>query len=719
MSTQKLDSFRIWFIAVIALGITSIIAQIIIIREFFNVFYGNELVIGLVLANWMLFTGLGAYLGKFVNKLLLNPVAGVLGVFLIGVLPVIQVFLLHYLRIMLFLPGSMLGIFHAFYMSLLVLFPFCLLSGILFTQLCVYISSLSNKNLIGRVYAVEAAGSIIGGLLFNFIFIYLFNTFESLIILAIIDLAIVSMLAVYINRKRWLFLFVPFTVILIFTGSQFEVDKYIKSLLYPDQQIVYQQDTPYGNLVVARQNKQLNFYENNVLLCSDQEVKDSEETVHYAMTQHRHPVNVLLIGNGISGTLKEMLKYDIERLDYVERNPWMIRLAKKYNPTIDNEKVHVINQDARLYVKQTDKDYDVVILDIPEPVTAEMNRYYTLEFFRELKQCLEQDAIVSFSLASTADYVSEEAASFYSVIYKTAKKMFEHVMIIPGGKNYFLCSDYGLTYRIPEIIEQKNIHTDYVNKYYMDIRLLKQRSEFISGQLDKDARVNKDFKPVGYLLQLNYWLSYFKINYWIVISVVGIVVLLLLLLSVKNPVNMGLFFAGFTGSTLEIVLLLAFQVIYGYVYHVLGIVIMVFMGGLAVGAMYRKKFISPASLLNYSLLQFVLGMYAILLPFILLLFKKYHVHPYLLHGVFFSLTFIASLLVGMIFNLASFQRKGNIAGVSSEIYSVDLWGAAAGALLVSAFLIPVFGLINVALIAGILMLLSGIYSMAFNFKRLA
>ncbi len=550
MSTFKHDSYRIWFIAVLALGLTSIIAQTIIIREFFNVFYGNELVIGLILANWMLFT-----------------------------------------------------------------------------------------------------------------------------------------------------------------GFQFEVDTYIKSLLYPGQEIVYQRDTPYGNLVVARQNEQLNFYENNVLLCSGQEVKASEETVHYAMTQHQCPVNVLLIGNGISGTLKEILKYDIDRLDYVERNPWIIRLAQRYTGTIDDKKVHVANRDARLYIKQTGNVYDVVILDIPEPVTAEMNRYYTLEFFRELKRCLARDAIVSFSLASTADYVSEEAASFYSVIYKTAKEMFEHVKIIPGGKNYFLCSDHGLTYRIPEIIEQKNIHTDHVNKYYMDTRLLKQRSEYILGQLDKDVPVNKDFKPVGYLLQLNYWLSYFKINYWIIISVVGIVVLLLLSLSVKNPVNTGLFFAGFTGSTLEIVLLLAFQIIHGYVYHVLGIVIMVFMGGLAVGAMYRKRFISPASSFNYSVLQFILGMYAILLPFILLLLKNYYVHPCLMHGVFFVLTFIASSLAGMIFNMASFQRKGDVAGISSDIYSVDLWGAAAGALLVSAFLVPVFGLIIVALIPGVLMLLSGMYSM--------
>jgi spermidine synthase len=497
----------------------------------------------------------------------------------------------------------------------------------------------------------------------------------------------------------------------MFTGFHYPVDDYIESLLYPGQNVVYQRDTPYGSLVVAQQNEQVNFYENNMLICSDQDIKTSEETVHYAMTQHHSPMNVLLIGNGISGTLKEILKYDIERLDYVERNSWMIRLAHQHTKTIGNERVHVINKDARLYVKQTEMNYDVVILDIPEPVTAEMNRYYTLEFFRELKQCLNYNAIVSFSLASTADYVSEEAASLHSVIYMTASRMFKHVIIIPGGRNYFLCSNDTLTYRIPEIIEQKDITTDYVNKYYMDIHLLKQRSAFISGQLNNDAQVNKDFKPVGYLLQLNYWLSYFNVNYWIVISGTGLVLLVLLFVSVKKPVNMGLFFAGFTGTTLELVLLLTFQVIYGYVYHVLGIVIMVFMGGLAFGALYRKKFIRSVSSFNYSIVQFALGIFSMLLPFILLILKFHPIHPYLVHGIFFLLTFTASTLAGMIFNLASFQRNKNIAGTSSEIYSVDLWGAAAGALLVSAFLVPLLGLVNVALIAGVLTILSGVYSL--------
>ncbi len=50
---------------VLSLGFTSTITQIILLREFLSVFYGNELVIGIILGNWMIITGIGSYLGKF------------------------------------------------------------------------------------------------------------------------------------------------------------------------------------------------------------------------------------------------------------------------------------------------------------------------------------------------------------------------------------------------------------------------------------------------------------------------------------------------------------------------------------------------------------------------------------------------------------------------------------------------------------------------------
>ena len=63
------DRYRAIFISVTCLGMSSLMTQIITLREFMNVLAGNELIIGLILANWLLLTGFGSYLGRFAGSL--------------------------------------------------------------------------------------------------------------------------------------------------------------------------------------------------------------------------------------------------------------------------------------------------------------------------------------------------------------------------------------------------------------------------------------------------------------------------------------------------------------------------------------------------------------------------------------------------------------------------------------------------------------------------
>ena len=174
---------------ILALGLTAIITQIILLREFMSVFNGNELVIGVIMANWMLLTGTGSYLGRFSGKISGKPGFMYVSLMLVAVLPAITVFLLSLLRNVVFPFGSMISIIQITYSSFVLLMPFCLLSGFLFTFFCRTISGQYKANLIGRVYSLEAIGSIAGGLLFNFVLVYLLKTFQSLTILMFINLS--------------------------------------------------------------------------------------------------------------------------------------------------------------------------------------------------------------------------------------------------------------------------------------------------------------------------------------------------------------------------------------------------------------------------------------------------------------------------------------------------------------------------------------------------
>ncbi|MCX6150663.1 MAG: fused MFS/spermidine synthase [Ignavibacteriales bacterium] len=695
-------------LAVLSLGFTSIITQIILLREFLSVFYGNELVIGIILANWMALTGLGAYLGKFSEQLKIKQKHLAFPFIALAVLPIVTVFLLNYLKNIVFIAGSMIGIVQIFYSSFILLLPYCLLSGFLFTLLAGTVSGLNKSNLISKVYSIESIGSIIGGIIFNFILIFFLKTFQSLTILLITNLVLANILIYKYNRRTTRYISLIASVVALVIVFNFNFDELARQFLFKDQEIIFYKDTPYGNLTVAKQGEQKNFFENNVLFFSTNDPASNEEAVHYAMIQHPNPKNVLLIGGGISGTTNEVLKYNVERIDYVEVNPWIIQIGKTYTDALNDKRINVLNEDGRLFVKSTPKNYDVVLINLPEPITAQLNRFYTTEFFIELKTKLNRAAVVSLSLLPATDYISQDARQINSIIYHTLKTAFKNILIVPGMKNYFLASDSELNINIGKMIEQRGLNNLYVNQYYLDDEILHQRSEYIQSNILTNTKLNKDFNPVSYYRQILHWLSYFEVNYWIpsILILLGLVLLLLKL----NPISFGVFCGGFAASSIEVLLLIVFQIIYGYVYQVTGIIITIFMAGLAVGSFYWNKIFSQPQMNHFIKIQFLISIYSLLLPLIFILLKSFSINAVIVHSIFYLLTFIIAFLVALEFSLATKLESGNVSKVASKIYGVDLIGSAFGALLVSAFLIPLLGIIMVSLVIGLLNLISGIIS---------
>jgi spermidine synthase len=182
---------------------------------------------------------------------------------------------------------------------------------------------------------------------------------------------------------------------------------------------------------------------------------------------------------------------------------------------------------------------------------------------------------------------------------------------------------------------------------------------------------------------------------------------------------------------LEIVLLLAFQVLCGSVYHQLGIIVTVFMAGLALGAalanrslngrdsLPRDRQAGPARRMDsggksLALLAFAIAGYAILLAFLLPLLNRLGdtaASLIFIKAAIALLTLILAALVGMQFPLANrLEFDGTLAG-ASRLYTADFVGAFLGALLASALLLPLIGVTGVCLLTAALNLAGG--AMAF------
>ncbi len=159
-------------ISVTCLGISSIICQIVMVREFLNLFTGNELVLGLVLGNWLFLTGVGSYLGRFAG--LIRRPRRLLFCLQIGMalLPLLLLFIIRLLK-QHYVPGLMLSLQDAFLASFLALAPYCLMSGFLLPFFAAIAGTEKDDAVqIGRVYSLDVLGDIIGGLLFSFCLIY-------------------------------------------------------------------------------------------------------------------------------------------------------------------------------------------------------------------------------------------------------------------------------------------------------------------------------------------------------------------------------------------------------------------------------------------------------------------------------------------------------------------------------------------------------------------
>jgi spermidine synthase len=685
-------------VAVAILGMTSLATQIILLREFVSVFQGNELVIGVVLAGWMMLTGAGAFLGRFSAPLSSRRAAPAAALICSGVLPAATVLLLRTLRNFVFTAGSMVGILQALCASLVILAPFCLLSGFLFTFFVHLISSIEGENRTSSVYAWESLGGTAGGVIFALALSTFLETFQTLFILLLVDLAA----ALYFAWKGRLTLAGIVAVVLMcaaITGLLTNgADAWTRKFLFPGQEIVYFRDTPYGNLTVTRQGEQMNFFENTMLMFTTTDVTANEESVHYCMVQRPSPHRVLLIGGGISGTTTEILKYGVQGVDYVEINPWIVGIGRKFTGALQDSRISVIGRDARMYVRSTRTRYDAALVNLPDPATAQLNRFYTVEFFGELKNVLIDSGVVSISLLPAAEYQGNEARRLSSILYMTLQRVFDHVLIVPGERNYFLASDGPLDIGIVRLIGARAIGTVYVNRYYLDDRLIAQRSAELTSAIDSAAVVDSDFKPVCYYRQLAYWLSYFGFSPgpWLLTAGFAVV----LLLGRFSAIGAGIFAGGFAASSVEIVLLVSFQVLCGSLFQMTGIVITAFMGGLAAGTLMARTIIRHPRINSFIFAQFGVSATCLLIPIMLLWLQTMGSHPLLIQCVITAVAFGAAVLTGIEFAIATRVRKGGTTEVASELYGLDLFGSALGALFISVYAIPLFGLMSVSLLAG-------------------
>ncbi len=716
---------------------------------------------GIVMTVWLVAGGLGsAAYGLVSSKIAPTRANLARGLMALGVLAPSALFAARALRgAMGLTAGEISGFAPLVLASLLSLAPFTIVAGLLFalSTSVVHRESRGGRIAAGEVYLVEAIGAAAAGLIVSFVLLPRLCPVSIAFLVALlascVSLWLVLSSQSASSRRRRMRTLAAGVVLAVASAvlagpPSTRLDDASVRAQWRDVGFVSQTNSVYGRIVAARIGSQRSIYESGVLAASAPDRLSAEETVHLPMLVHPAPSRVLLLGGGLGGAVGEILKHpDVTRVDYVELDPELIPAARRaygeaMTDGLDDPRVKVHFADARFFVKRAAAPYDVIIVGAPDPTTAQLNRFYTVEFQREVNRILADDGVLGFSVQSAENYIGAELAAFLACLKTTTESVFPAVVMYPGDPCHIVASRSGAAFTrdalvLSERVSERGLDVAYVRDYYLSDRLSAERvASFDSALEDVRSRVNTDLSPAAYYLSMVLWNRQFSGAPRVLLAAPRFVternaILLSLALivvlaapSLRRPgsersrsraVMAAVFLVGATEMSLELTALLAFQSIYGYVYQKLALIVAAFMAGLALGGWLGTKAAARgADARSFVALQLLIAAVPIALGATLMRVAALPTERLHTWAALFPLIVVgAALLAGLQFPLAAklvSREHRDVGAVGGMLYGADLLGAAVGAIATTIFLLPILGtagsmraltIVNVAVFASL------------------
>jgi len=152
-----------------------------------------------------------------------------------------------------------------------------------------------------------------------------------------------------------------------------------------------------------------------------------EALVQPAMITHDNPQTVFIAGGGEGATLREVLAHkSVKRAVMVDIDREVINICREYLPeqnqgSFDDQRTELYHADARGYLAQSEEKFDIIIIDLPDPI-EEGPAYllYTREFYQLVRDRLTADGIISVQAGSA----SLTELLNLTAVYNTLKSMF-------------------------------------------------------------------------------------------------------------------------------------------------------------------------------------------------------------------------------------------------------------------------------------------------------
>jgi spermidine synthase len=410
----------------------------------------------------------------------------------------------------------------------------------------------------------------------------------------------------------------------------------------------------------------------------------------------------------------------------VELDPDLVRLVERLVPEaaalpLRDPRVSLIFQDARRFLATGESRYDIILMNLPEPGSAQLNRYYTREFFATVARRLEPQGVFSFTLTGGETGLNPLRASYLALTYHTLAQIFPEVLVFPGERvRFFASPSPGLLVRDPQVLTarlaERDLNLHYVREYYLVADMSIPRQEYVRRILTRHPpEINTDLTPQSFLYDLiltgaleglpvkEVLLALKKISplwLWTGLGLAGLVGLAVLRRRPNGVYLAQVLIMGLGAMALEVIVLILCQIHLGLLYRQLGLLIAAFMAGMGAGSAWGVRLAARgrATPLVLAICQGGLAALALLLALALppLAASGYLPPELFLQVLYLVILFGAGFAGGGVFSLASslwHQLRPATPSRDGLFYAVDLLGATLGSLGLSLVVLPVWGLL--------------------------
>ncbi|MEW6202529.1 MAG: hypothetical protein AB1546_11165 [bacterium] len=731
------------------LGMVSVFLQTILIREMLAVTYGNELIIGIILGAWLFWIFAGAQLAVPVssNTRIIKPLF-FFCILLLTTLSPLQIYLIRNIRLILHTPaGEYIPLIPTLLFCAAVIMPPCFIIGFTFPLGSTLFRRQNTSAAIdiSRLYILESAGFLTGGMIFTFLLVTRFHSFAILgfaFMLTAVICYFVLMPRKLTSSLIYIILVLLFSAFCLFPFLNRLNNKTTESRwksINPYLRLAKSVDSKYENITLAIGEDQYSVYDNGQYNFSFPDPYSTSLLANFLMSEHPEPKNILVIGSGNIDIACQMLPSPVNKIDYLLLDPKLLNTIRPFIPDstdacLNDKRLNLIFTDGRSFVHNSTEKYDLVYVETRNPSTAAMNRFFTTEFFTAVKKVLHRRGTFAIGIAASENLLFGAAGNPTASLYHSIKQVFPNIIAIPGETNYYFASAStdivtDNTETLAARFNRRNIHSPYFHPAMFQSLIQPYRIPQLldSLQQKKNIRINTDTNPVTYFYNLLLWLSTLEAGgeqpvratrFLMLTNRCGAGIITALLLSMaalftllltvhrrseirrrKACALLSILLCGFTAMSLEMILILGYQNLFGVLYEKIAVITGTFMAGIAAGGAganhcLRRRHPAAASAIGVHI-SFAAVSSLMIFWTSLLGSGSITSAPLSTQAAFLSIVLVCGALTGWIFPAACALFGGDAASTGKTagwIDSLDHLGAALGAALCGSILIPVLGI---------------------------